>query len=521
VGLVQKELRAAMGDSMFELLPQLVERAKAATIGLASHPLVASARLIGDMEAGWQKRDAGLMAAAISVAKAARVEKPVVQTYQRRHKSIALEGKLRRGLDGDTPLLLAAVEEAVLLKYDGSLYAEGLAAVAKFGNLVSTPSIFIDDTAAGARKWGSWRENPTWRLKVSRKTTVYVAVNEDGELNDEQRAKFDAKKQKAVARYEKARDRMAAAQAAAEADEKNDELAAAAKDAARVFNELEEARQRKAAREAEAEGDAFSSIGVHAVRNSQESWIPGVLSGYTTLAGDDDSYGDDQSYLAVEVDPDELPVYIVPSTWDPGEEGIFTLSVMADCEVALEEVPEFEGNMERFKGSWSTSNQGPRSKTNGDKETGKNFKVEKTWNKNPQYRVWLKDPETKEEIDEVNLQLVLSTSVEGAQMGIHVMRNAYCQTFNEKIEVLAERYQRLVGKTHKYEAVEPGFAPEISFELTLNADFEVKKNGCERGFPFFIVPSLFDKRMDGNFQLLIYSDKPVIIQMLDDAARKL
>ena len=57
--------------------------------------------------------------------------------------------------------------------------------------------------------------------------------------------------------------------------------------------------------------------------------------------------------------------------------------------------------------------------------------------------------------------------------------------------------------------------------MELDKTFEVKKNGCEENFPFFIVPSLFDKKMSGPFQLLIYSERPVVIQMLDDEARKL
>ena len=86
----------------------------------------------------------------------------------------------------------------------------------------------------------------------------------------------------------------------------------------------------------------------------------------------------------------------------------------------------------------------------------------------------------------------------------------------KKIEVLADRYQKVVTSTERHEK-----ANEIAMDIVLDRQFEVKKNGCEEGFPFFIVPSLFDKKMDGNFQLLVYSEKPIVIQMLDDAARKL
>ena len=38
------------------------------------------------------------------------------------------------------------------------------------------------------------------------------------------------------------------------------------------------------------------------------------------------------------------------------------------------------------------------------------------------------------------------------------MRHTCCQFYNEKIEVLADRYQRLVGKTEKHVAADEGKA---------------------------------------------------------------
>ena len=67
----------------------------------------------------------------------------------------------------------------------------------------------------------------------------------------------------------------------------------------------------------------------------------------------------------------------------------------------------------------------------------------------------------------------------------------------------------------------PGRASEISFDVILRKDYEVKKNGCDNGFPFFIVPSLLDKKMSGPFSLTVYSDKAIVIQQLDDESRKL
>jgi len=526
---VQGDIKAAMKAQAFEKLPALVANAESAA-GLGWHPTVIGAKLIGDIEAGWQAKDAEMMGPAIARAKQAKVvEKAVLRLYARRYKQLAIENKLTAGLAGDMAQLLAVVDEAHIIDYTGPLLTKGEAALKKLKTHKIVTNLFADDRAAGAMKFGNWRENPAWKMTLSKKATVYVAINEDGELDAETQAKVEANKAKKQARYEKARQKAEETAAAAADDEKDEELKAAAADAARVFAELEEARRKKQQRMEEGdEDDKFSNIGVHVVRNTRESWIPGVLSGFSKLAaaappaaipnGGSEPYGDDQAFLAIEVDPADGPVFIVPSTFEPGEEGAFTLSVLADCDFELVEEEEFDGDMVRFKGAWSTSNQGPRSAKNGDSETGKKFKVQKTWNKNPQFRVWLKDPENKEtEYDSVGVQIVLSTPLEPSpEMGMHVMRNTFCQFYNEKIEVLAERYQKLVCKTDSH--VESN---EIAMDLVLENDFEVKKNGCERGFPFFLVPSLFDKKQEGNFQLLVYSDKPIVVQMLSDEDRKL
>ena len=206
----------------------------------------------------------------------------------------------------------------------------------------------------------------------------------------------------------------------------------------------------------------------------------------------DEMYGDDQAYCAVDIEPsgDGLSTYVVPSTWLPGEEGIFTLSVMSAGEVTLEEVEEFEGNLLKLRGEWTSKNEGPRSKKVG-KEDGKNFKPEKTWNKNPQYRVWLRDPDTEAAFESVGLAITLSSPIEEAELGMHIMRNAFCQFYNEKIEVLADRYQKVAGICNH------SVTNEVTFDIQLEDSFEVKKNGCESNFPFFIVPSLMDKKMAG------------------------
>lgn len=515
VAPVQLELKAAMAASAFESLPALVDRAEGSTVDLAWHPLVVGAKLISEIERGWQAKSAEIMGPAISSAKAAKVDKNVIKVYGKRYKQLAIEKKLADGLAGDTPLLLAAYDEAKLIGYDQELFQKAKAAVGKFKCYKSVGDLFMDETAAGAMKFGNWRENPTYKLQMTKKDTVYLALNEDGVLAPEEQAIVDAKKKKKDAAYEKARDKMAVTQAAADADEKDDEAKAAAKDAARVFKELDDARAARQAKIDMGDDDMFGALGLHVVRNTRESWIPGVLSGFQVVKATD-PYGDDQAYLAIELDPADGPVFIVPSTWEAGEEGVYTLSAMANSAFTFEIVTPFEGDMIRLKGAWTTKNEGPRAAKNGQKEDGKKFTPQKTWNKNPQFRVWLKDPDDGKDVESVGLQIVLSTPIEEAELGLHIMRNTYCQFYNEKIEVLADRYQKVVTSTERHEK-----ANEIAMDIVLDRQFEVKKNGCEEGFPFFIVPSLFDKKMDGNFQLLVYSEKPIVIQMLDDAARKL
>ena len=113
---------------------------------------------------------------------------------------------------------------------------------------------------------------------------IYVAVNEDGELDAEKQKQLEDSRAKKEAAFEKAKQKMENTAAAAADDEKDDELKAAAADAKRIFEELDAARKLKQRKIEEGEEDNFSSVGVHVVRNTRESWIPGVLSGYNKLA---------------------------------------------------------------------------------------------------------------------------------------------------------------------------------------------------------------------------------------------
>ena len=590
VSLLQIEIKAAMNAKAFEDLPKLIARGVCEKANIPNHPELVKAKLIGNIEKGWQEKDAEFMGNALGAAKNAKVDKAVLKIYCMRYKQLSMQVRLHKALENkDTAFLLAGVEMAKLINYTGKHWKEAQAITKKHKFHKSIASIFLDENAAGARKFGAWRDNPSWKLTATAKTMVYISINEGGKLDEATEVRLQEKQRKSDLKFAAARDKVASTQAASDAEEKNEELKAAAMDAMRVFTEMDQRRRIKKQKIDDGDEDAFTQVGVHVVKNTRLSAFPGVTAGYVDIASCNE-YGDDQAWLSFEYDPEMGPLFVVASTFTPGEEGIFTMSFMADAELTLEEVPDFEGNSYRFKGVWSTANQGPRSKKNGDKETGAKFAPEKTWNKNPQYRVWLKDPDTGAALDSATLSIVLSTPIEGAEMGLHIMRNAFCRTppalepaavgalarlasthirpsssppplgpgtpcacirlhmpglrmpcsrlptahsirharcpafaefYNEKIEILADRYQRMVGKTDMHVGFSDGMAPEIAFDVTLDALFEVKKNGCEEGFPFFIVPSLMDKKMAGPFLIQIISDKKIVIQVLDDDARKL
>ena len=203
--LVQGAIKEAMKEQRFEALPGLVAQAEgSAAIGW--HPSVVGAKLIGDMEGGWQAKDAAVMGPAIARAKASKVvDKPVLRLYAQRFKQLDIEGKLKSGLAGNMAQLLAAVDEAGLIGYSGELKKKGEAALKKFKKKLTLVNLFMDEQAAGAMKFGNWRQNPTYKLTVSKATTVYVAVNEDGELDAETQARVDAKAAKKEAAFEQAR----------------------------------------------------------------------------------------------------------------------------------------------------------------------------------------------------------------------------------------------------------------------------------------------------------------------------
>ena len=150
--LVQGEIKKAMSEKTFEKLPALVTAAEG-TAGLSWHPFVQGAKLIGDIEAGWQAKSADMMGPAIQEAKG-KVDKAVIRLYAKRYKQLAIENKLNEGLAGNTALLNAVVDECNIIEYKGELLKKAEAALKKFKCKKVMTNIMEDDNAAGAMKFG-------------------------------------------------------------------------------------------------------------------------------------------------------------------------------------------------------------------------------------------------------------------------------------------------------------------------------------------------------------------------------
>jgi len=161
---------------------------------------------------------------------------------------------------------------------------------------------------------------------------------------------------------------------------------------------------------------------------------------------------------------------------------------------------------------------------NGVNIKDKKFKVGKTWLQNPQFRVYLNWDHTKDKpinpedlpptevVSEATLTVVVATPIQDAQLGIHLMRNKQCQigTYDEHSHCLVQRYHTLVDRTPTYIK-----KSEIYTNFVLNINETVgDKGGALIDFPFFVIPSLYEKA-DGKVYVTFYSDKNIGIELID------
>jgi hypothetical protein len=164
---------------------------------------------------------------------------------------------------------------------------------------------------------------------------------------------------------------------------------------------------------------------------------------------------------------------------------------------------------------------------NGASVKDKKFKVGKTWMENPQFRVYLNwDHEKDVPLDigsladdqivtEATLTVVVATPIVDAALGVHLMRNKQCQHYDESAQLLPQRYHTMVDRTLMYVKT-----PEIYTNFVLNLKENVEeKGGALESFPFFVLPSLYEKA-EGKVYVTFYSDKNIGIEMIDPEVAK-
>lgn len=118
----------------------------------------------------------------------------------------------------------------------------------------------------------------------------------------------------------------------------------------------------------------FDKFGVHVVRNTGEWQLGGVGVEYEVVASlEYDNIA--PKFLTATLDPAMGPYFMVPSTFDEGEEGWFTVSMLAMPTAVVDmKVSSSSKALCKIKGEWSADKGGSYSRA-GQNVKAKNFKV--------------------------------------------------------------------------------------------------------------------------------------------------
>ncbi|KAK3272310.1 hypothetical protein CYMTET_19384, partial [Cymbomonas tetramitiformis] len=548
----------------YEVLPELVREAGALDAVFAGQAMMSAARMVGTMESmRVANNEAGLRAAIETARRSAgeSIKLHMLVHFNLQRRNMMVERLLDQALNppgrkpwhlGGEPLydsLLASIDASHILKYQSDNVTRSKKAIAMAGLKVATVSgMFKCEEAAGCHGLheedgphpGLWRENPAYLLttaegSTSGSTMLCLSINDGGEILEEEgeesfmqwkAAELEARIATAQAWVQKCSKK--AGKKAAKLEE--DPARALAKAEANL-QELVAQQDARKQREAEYEAlvaaggpiDHFDKVGVHLVCNTwggvAKELFAGVQMDHEVKAFS--GYKKDTSFLLTEVDLRKGPYFIVPSAFTRGLEGPFTLSaMMVGANVQLERVPSFKHQRYPLLGEWRKDlkkPKGPRELKPAVGKDAKNVVPEKSWNLNPQYRVWLAENGSAHVHKKVTttLRIVLQTEVPRARLGLHVMRNLPHPKFDSKVEVLEAKFQVVVAKTPVYDT--PG---EVYVDVKLSTT-SGKKEGCSSDSPFFIVPSLDDKKASGRFTMIVYSDKPLVIEPLEEGERNL
>jgi len=431
-------------------------------------------------EAAKDAGDAEKLRKCISISRQCRVPPPVVRRYHADLLRLTMEADLQQAVAmveaaGEGPpaevhaRLRGLLDECAAVAFQGpaaDAAAEALEALSH--QSVAGQFSMAEDSAAGRMELCQWRSNPQMHLDLQGEGPLEVAIS--------------------LVRY---------AQDAPEEDT------------------------------AEEDPKEYDSFALHVVRNTGEWPLGGVGVDFEVVAYTD--YTSESKALALTLDPSQGPYYLVPSALEDGEEGGFTASVLtraADADKAHTELVTPMKARCRMVTGFSKDLGGAYAK-NGVNVKDKKFKVGKTWLQNPQFRVHLNWDHDKDKpinpeglpagelVTEATLTVVVATAIDEAQLGIHLMRNKQCQIGNldEHSHCLAQRYHTMVDRTPTYVR-----KSEIYTNFVLNIHETVgDKGGALVDFPFFVIPSLYEKA-EGKVYVTFYSDQNIGIELIDPEA---
>jgi len=262
--------------------------------------------------------------------------------------------------------------------------------------------------------------------------------------------------------------------------------------------------------------DSLETHGLHVVQNSTTATNIGCSSvepGFTELASCE--YSEDQNRLEFEMPhhEDPRPVFIVSSTVAP-QDGEFVVVVHSSHSVMVTQVTEKEqGSLwkyqQNFNLTWSVLEN-----TSGGGRTA-NYAPRPSWYQNPQLRISVQDKDGDGIPDTCMVAALLKRREAPSEEGrppasLHILRNRVNPKYNPN--------NKLIENARHHVIQEGGFPsnPEYSSESEVGVICALHSGGDNR--PFFVIPSLQEANLEGEFELTIQSTDPLDVDIVNRRA---
>mmetsp|Transcript_69168 Transcript_69168/g.218804 ORF Transcript_69168/g.218804 Transcript_69168/m.218804 type:complete len:1444 (+) Transcript_69168:95-4426(+) len=239
----------------------------------------------------------------------------------------------------------------------------------------------------------------------------------------------------------------------------------------------------------------FHHYCLHVLSNSREAAAitRELVPGWKMVGSTD--YQVAPSGLDIVLDPAEGPFFIIPSTSDAGEEGSFSLSVMSEDLITMKLVKPRKPTLE-FSGAFDEGVlQGKRE----PRITPGSVLSEGKYQRRPSI-TWLNNPQFRLRCHSGSAVVLAVLQLEGKEvpkggLGMHLMLNKPSDFLDVAERVLPGQYQEVVHKSETYE------------DNTLEVSLTLKLTKQEGDQPYFLVPSLYKKRLGGRFKIQLYVER--------------